>query len=117
MSIEKKRGRKEKKRKTCFITWKSLFLFLLFYNYSFASAVQKQIEKLKLVLPQYFKSLEKNCEGSAKVFGDRLVLSDGLFCPISQLPRSMAALHFDKLKLMLSSGFFVMNFSRLVKNI
>jgi hypothetical protein len=36
--MENKRGRREKKkeRKTYFITWKSLFLFLLFYNYSFA---------------------------------------------------------------------------------
>jgi hypothetical protein len=48
MSIENKRGRREK---TCFITWKSLFLFLLFYNYSFASAVQRRIEKLKLGFP------------------------------------------------------------------
>jgi hypothetical protein len=47
MSIENERGRKEKEKKTCFITWKSLFLFLLFYNYSFASAVQRRIEKLK----------------------------------------------------------------------
>jgi hypothetical protein len=52
MSIENKRGRREKRRRTtCFITWKSLFLFLLFYNYSFASAVQRRIEKLKLALP------------------------------------------------------------------
>jgi hypothetical protein len=51
MSIECKRGRREEKgRKTHFITWKSLFLFLLFYNYSFASAAQRQIEELKLVL-------------------------------------------------------------------
>jgi hypothetical protein len=49
MSIESKRGKK--RRKTHFITWKSLFLFLLFYNYSFASAVQRQIEELKLALP------------------------------------------------------------------
>jgi hypothetical protein len=50
MSIECKRGRREEKRiKTHFITWKSLFLFLLFYNYS--SAAQRQIEELKLVLP------------------------------------------------------------------
>jgi hypothetical protein len=42
---------KKNRRKTCFITWKSLFLFLLFYNYSFAAAVQRQIEKLKLELP------------------------------------------------------------------
>jgi hypothetical protein len=38
MSIENKRVRRggEKKRgRMCFITWKSLFLFLLFYNYSF----------------------------------------------------------------------------------
>jgi hypothetical protein len=42
MSIESKRGkREEKRRKRRFITWKSLFLFLLFYNYSFASAVQR----------------------------------------------------------------------------
>jgi hypothetical protein len=52
MSIESKRGRREaKRRKTRFITWKSLFLFFLFYNYSFASAVQRRIEELKLVLP------------------------------------------------------------------
>jgi hypothetical protein len=49
MSIESKRGRREeKKRKTRLIVWKSLFLFLLFYNYSFASAVQRRIEELKL---------------------------------------------------------------------
>jgi hypothetical protein len=42
MSIESKRGRREeKRRKTSFITWRSLFLFLLFYNYSFASAAQR----------------------------------------------------------------------------
>jgi len=52
MSIESKRGRREeKRRKTHFITWKSLFLFLLFYNYSFASAVQRRIEELKLGFP------------------------------------------------------------------
>jgi hypothetical protein len=48
----------EKRRKTCFITWKSLFLFFLFCNYSFASAVQRGIEKLKLALPWYFKTLK-----------------------------------------------------------
>jgi hypothetical protein len=49
MSIEIKRGRREeKRRKMRFITWKSLFLFLPFYNYSFASAVQRQIGELKL---------------------------------------------------------------------
>jgi hypothetical protein len=53
MSIESKRGRSEekKRRKTRFITWKTLFLFLLFYNYSFASAVQRRVEELKLALP------------------------------------------------------------------
>jgi len=52
MNFESKRGRREgKRRKTCFITWKSLFLFLVFYNYSFASAVQRRIEELKLQLP------------------------------------------------------------------
>jgi hypothetical protein len=51
MSIESKRARREeKRRKTRFITWKN-FLFLLFYNYSFASAVQRRIEQLKLALP------------------------------------------------------------------
>jgi hypothetical protein len=50
MSIEMKRGRsEEKRRKTQFIPWKSLLcLFLLFYNYSFASAVQRRIGELKL---------------------------------------------------------------------
>jgi hypothetical protein len=44
MSIESQRGRtEEKRRKTRFITWKSLFFFLLFYNYSFASAVQRRM--------------------------------------------------------------------------
>jgi hypothetical protein len=52
MSIESKRGRtEENRRKMCFITWKSLFFFLLFYNYSFASAVQRRIGELKLELP------------------------------------------------------------------
>jgi hypothetical protein len=52
MSIESKRGRKEEnRRKMGFITWKSLFLFLLFYNYSLVFVVQRQIEKLKLELP------------------------------------------------------------------
>jgi hypothetical protein len=55
MSIENKRGRrgkkKKKKKKNVFYNLKSLFLFLLFYNYSFASAVQRRIEKLKLALP------------------------------------------------------------------
>jgi len=59
MSVESKRGRREeKRRKTCFITWKSLFLFSLFYNYSVASAVRRRIEELKLALPQRFKSLK-----------------------------------------------------------
>ncbi len=44
------------------------------------------------------------------MFGDGLVLSDGLFYPISQLPRIMAALHFDKLKLVLSSDLFCEEF-------
>ncbi len=45
MSIESKRGtREENRRKTGFITGKSLFLFLLFYHYSFASAVERLIE-------------------------------------------------------------------------
>jgi hypothetical protein len=52
MSIESKRGRREeKRRKTPFITWRSLFLLLLFYNYSFASAVQRRIEEVKVALP------------------------------------------------------------------
>jgi hypothetical protein len=52
MNIESKRGRREeKRRKTRLITWKSLFLFLVFYNYSFASVVQRRIEELKLPLP------------------------------------------------------------------
>jgi hypothetical protein len=59
MSIESKRSRREeKRRKTRFITWKNLFLFLLFYNYSFSSAVQRRIEELKLALPYRFKSLK-----------------------------------------------------------
>jgi hypothetical protein len=58
MSIESKRGRTEEKRKKmCFISWKRLFLFLFFYNYSFASVVQRQIGELKLALP-CFKSLK-----------------------------------------------------------
>jgi len=53
MSIESKRGRREKKKKmkNVFYNLKSLFLFLLFYNYSFASAVQRRIEELKFALP------------------------------------------------------------------
>jgi hypothetical protein len=53
IAFKSKRGRgEEKRRKTHFVTWKSLFLFLLFYNYSFASAaVERRIEELKLVLP------------------------------------------------------------------
>jgi len=52
MSIESKRGgREEKRRKTIEITLKSVFFFLLFYNYSFASAVQRRIGELKLALP------------------------------------------------------------------
>jgi hypothetical protein len=52
MSIESKRGRREeKRRKTRFITWKNLIFFLLFYNYSFVSAVQRRIGELKLALP------------------------------------------------------------------
>jgi hypothetical protein len=59
MSIESKRGRREEnRRKTGFIAGKSLFLFLLFYNYSFASAVPRLIEDLKLALPYRFRSLE-----------------------------------------------------------
>ncbi len=47
MSVESKRGRREeKRRKTSFITWKSLFFFLFFYNYSFASGVQWRIREL-----------------------------------------------------------------------
>jgi hypothetical protein len=52
MRIESKRGRREeKKRQTHFITWKNLFLFLLFYNYSFAYAIQRRIDELKLMFP------------------------------------------------------------------
>jgi len=47
--VEEKK--KERKKKNVFYNLKSLFLFLLFYNYSFASAVQRRIEKLKLALP------------------------------------------------------------------
>jgi len=49
----KVKGVEQKKReeKTRFITWKSLFFFLLFYNYSFASAVQRRMGELKLALP------------------------------------------------------------------
>jgi len=63
MSIESKRGRREekKRRKTHFITWKRLFL--LFYKYSFASAVERRIEELKLALPQRFKSLKMKKRG------------------------------------------------------
>jgi hypothetical protein len=49
MGIESKRDRREEKQVLQF--GKALFLFLLFYNYSFASAVQRQIEELKLALP------------------------------------------------------------------
>jgi hypothetical protein len=47
-SFEGKRGRREEKKekKNEFITWKSLFFFLFFYNYSFASGVQRQIREL-----------------------------------------------------------------------
>jgi hypothetical protein len=60
MSTESKRGRREeKRRKTRFITRKSLFLFWLFYNHSFAFAVQRRrIEYLKLGLPKRLKSLK-----------------------------------------------------------
>jgi hypothetical protein len=47
----KVRGVEEKKRKTCVITWKSLFLFLVFFDYSFPSDVKRQIEELKFALP------------------------------------------------------------------
>jgi hypothetical protein len=50
--------REEMRRKTRFLTWKSLFFFLLFYNYSFASAVQRRMGELKLALPQRFQSLK-----------------------------------------------------------
>jgi hypothetical protein len=46
MNIESKRDRTEEKRKKmCFIR-KRLFLFLFFYNYSFASLVPRQIGEL-----------------------------------------------------------------------
>jgi hypothetical protein len=53
MSIESRRGTREKKRKknAFYNLEKSVCLFLLFYNYSFASAVQRRIEELKLALP------------------------------------------------------------------
>ncbi len=90
---------KKKKKKTCFIIWKRLFILLLFYNYSFASAVQRQIPKLSQVFSNnnnnnnnnwkaqvrapiiFFKSLkmEKNWEKSAKVFDDRLEFGNELF--------------------------------------
>jgi hypothetical protein len=53
MSIENKRGRrgkKKKKNKMCFITWKAYFSFCSSIIYSFAPAVQRLIEKLKLAL-------------------------------------------------------------------
>jgi hypothetical protein len=47
MSIESKKGRtKEKKKKMRFISWKRLFLFLLFYNYSFALLFKDKLESL-----------------------------------------------------------------------
>jgi hypothetical protein len=47
MSVEGKRGRKKKREeKRSFITWKSLFFLLFFYNYSFASGVQRRIREL-----------------------------------------------------------------------
>jgi hypothetical protein len=73
MSIESKRGRREeKRRKTLFITLKSLFSFLLFYNYSFASALQRRIGELKLAFPYRFKSLKMKEEILIKclVIGD-----------------------------------------------
>ncbi len=63
--------REEMRRKTRFLTWKSLFFFLLFYNYSFASAVQRRMGELKLALPQRFQSLKmkkKRWEDINKVF-------------------------------------------------
>jgi hypothetical protein len=56
----KVRGVEEKKReeKKHFITLKSLFLFLLSYNYSFASAVERRMAELMLALPERFKSLK-----------------------------------------------------------
>jgi hypothetical protein len=52
MSIENKRGRGGIKKKiNVFYNLESFFFFLVFCNYSFACAVQRLIEKLKLALP------------------------------------------------------------------
>jgi hypothetical protein len=57
MSIESKRvKRDEKRRKTRFVTLEKAYFsscssIITPYNYSFASAVQRRIEELKLALP------------------------------------------------------------------
>jgi hypothetical protein len=52
MSIENKRVEETKKEKgkTCFITWKSLFLFLLFYSYSFDKLENTGLKKINIIL-------------------------------------------------------------------
>jgi hypothetical protein len=42
---------KKREEKKHFITLKSSFFFWVFYNYSFAYAVQRRIGELKLALP------------------------------------------------------------------
>jgi hypothetical protein len=60
MSIKSKRGRREeKRRKTRFIILKSLFFFLLYHNYSFASAVPRRIGELKVSAPITFLNHSK----------------------------------------------------------
>ncbi len=60
MRFESRKGPKWKKRKkkNMFCKLENLFLFLLFFHYSFAFALQRWFLELEVTFPKYFKSLK-----------------------------------------------------------
>jgi len=65
-------------KKTDFAIRNNVFSLLLFFSCSFGFAFPRFVQLEKLFL-QHFKSLkiEKNLEGFAKAFGDRILVYDG----------------------------------------
>jgi hypothetical protein len=54
MRFESRRGLK-KKKKTCFVSWKVLFLFLLFFHCSFSFALQRWFLEVEVATPITFE--------------------------------------------------------------